>query len=126
MPVWVKQIPLSMASGKITVIKGQVSIDDLFTNGNKATFFLSSSQSSTLLFNTVYFPGWKVFIDGNEAPFSFDNKEGLIQFDVNKGKHLININFSETPLRLFSDFLSIISLVVLFGLVIKNRNFLKT
>jgi hypothetical protein len=126
MPVWVKQIPVSMSGSKITVIKGQASIEDLFTNGNKATFSLSSSQSSTLLFNTIYFPGWKVFIDGNEVPLSLSNDRGLIQFDVNKGKHLININFSETPLRLFSDFLSIISLVALFGLVIKNRNFLKT
>lgn len=125
MPVWVKKVPVSMASGKVTVIKGKVSVNNLFTNGNKATLSLYATQSSTLVFNTIYFPGWKVFVDGKETLVFFANEGGLIQFDINKGNHLININFSETPLRIFSDFLSIISLITLFGLTIKNRSFLK-
>ncbi|MCL5435088.1 MAG: 6-pyruvoyl-tetrahydropterin synthase-related protein [Patescibacteria group bacterium] len=125
MPVWVKKIPESMANGKVTVIKGHEAVDNLFTNGNKTNLSLYASEASIIQYNTIYFPGWKVLVDGKDTPISFDNDGGLIRFNVDKGKHAINIYFTETPLRIFSDFISIISFIALFGLVIKDRSLLR-
>jgi len=124
MPKWVKQNPTTMPSEKITVLKGQGTVRDLFTNGNKVTFFINALNEVQVQFNTVYFPGWKVRVDGKEIPISYNNDNGLIRFLINPGNHNVNISFGETPLRMFSDLISLVSLITFFVLVIKDRKLL--
>ncbi len=123
MPKWVKQVPLSMANERVTVITGHESVQNLFINGNKTNFSLYSPQNSTLQFNTVYYPGWTVKIDNKTASIDYKTN-GLIRFFVDKGPHNISIYFTETPLRLFSDFVTLISLIAFGILAIKNRKIL--
>ncbi len=60
-----------------------------------------------------YYPGWRVWVDGEPVPIAPSNPEGLITFDVPAGLHTITIRFTETPLRLIADILSLASLVTL-------------
>ncbi len=120
MPKWVKQIPAVMARERVSVLTGHESIQNLSANGNKAAFSLYSPEKSLIQFNTIYFPGWTVKVNGKEVPVSYNNNNGLIRFFVNPGNSNVNIFFSETPLRMFSDLLSLLSLVVLFALIIKD------
>ena len=71
--------------------------------------------------NTVYFPGWQVEVDGNKAPIQFQdpNYRGLITFNVPKGMHNIEVIFGESPVRVVSNYLSLLGLVavvILFAL----------
>ena len=121
MPKWVKVIPAAMPSEKVTVIKGQGTVENLFANGNKVTFSINALNEAQVQFNTVYFPGWKVKVDGKEVPISYENENGLIRFFINPGRHFINLSFGETPLRILADLVSFVSLIILFLLAIKNR-----
>ncbi len=63
--------------------------------------------------NTMYYPGWKVFVDGVEQVINYDN--GKINYLVTPGNHQIITRFTETPLRKTVD---IISLVTFVGVVL--------
>ncbi len=121
MPKWVKEIPTSMYKSKVEVINGGETPQILVQNANKTSFNLTLEDKRTVQVNTVYFPGWKVRVDGKEVPISYENENGLIRFFVNPGRHFINISFGETPLRILADLVSFVSLIILFLLAIKNR-----
>ncbi len=122
MPKWVKNIPTDQTS-KITVIKGNAKVQNLFTNGNKTTLFINTSSYSVLQYNSVYFPGWVVKVDNMKTAIDYKTN-GLIRFTVNKGNHNIEIYFTETPLRLFSDMLSFLGLILILILLVKDRKIL--
>ncbi len=124
MPKWVKQIPVTMPSEKVTVIKGQGIVQNLFANGNKVTFSINALNETQVQFNTVYFSGWIVKVDGKEIPMSYNNDNGLIRFLINPGNHNVNIFFGETPLRMVSDLISLVSLIAFFVFIIKDRKLL--
>lgn len=111
MPKWVKNIPTSLPKEKVQIIKGKAQISNLVNKGN-ITFDIDASEKSLVLVNTAYFPGWTVKIDGAKAPINYKDS-GLIQFQVNPGKHSISVYFTETSLRLATDIISFTSLILL-------------
>lgn len=64
--------------------------------------------------NTVYWPGWQVFVNGQKRPVNFSNAFGLIEFDYQIGQGQIDAKFSETPFRLIANLTSLFSVLVLF------------
>jgi len=116
MPKWVKNVPVSVPSEKVEVISGKGEISDLVNKGN-LSFSVKAAQKSTILINSVYFPGWIVNVDGSSVPISYE-QSGLIQFSVVSGTHSVMIYFAETPLRLAADLISLIFLIFLVCLVV--------
>lgn len=71
-------------------------------------------DENTVQINTIYWPGWKVFVDGEERKVDYDNKMGVMRVKVSAGEHEIKPVFTETPLRVLANFVSVISF---FGLI---------
>ena len=111
MPKWVKNLPLSYSS-KVEVVEGSSKIENLKLSPNKIMF--DAFSEGKIQVNTVYFPGWKVFVNGEEAGVSYE-ENGLIMFDIQEKENKIEAKFAETNLRLFFDFISIISLILVVG-----------
>lgn len=121
---------------KVEVVSGESLITDTIAKSNEITFNLkTSSEKSKILINKFYFPDTEVSLDnkklsvGNQLTISepsnlFLDKEkdtsGLILIETQKGQHHVTVNFKETPLRLFADYLSVFSLVLALGLIIRN------
>jgi hypothetical protein len=120
MPIWIKKIPDSLPLEKIIVLKGNAKISKPTANGNMISFDISAKNKSLVLINTVYYPGWKVNIDKKETKIDYKNS-GLIQFLVEPGSRVIQVKFTETPLRLFADIFSIAFLIGLFYYCFKTR-----
>lgn len=68
--------------------------------------------------NTLYFPGWKVYVDNAEVPVEpYDqNWRGIITFPVPEGEHMVKVVFEETKLRKFANSLSLIGIGILLAL----------
>lgn len=77
---------------------------------NEHSYVINGSGQITE--NTMYYPGWKVFVDGVEQPVNYD--DGKINYTVSAGQHQIKAVFTETPLRKSLDLLSLGT----FGLVV--------
>lgn len=88
-------------------------------------YSITASVPTQVVDNTLYFPGWKVYVDEKETPIEYQdqNWRGLITFPVSAGRHAVKIIFEETRLRKFADALSMISLGILLALFIKKENY---
>lgn len=105
MPIWVKNTPQSSSE------KVNADVSNLTIKPNRVSFSTNQANDQRILVNTIYFPGWEVLVDSKKANIDYSNPSGLISFKVQSGLHNIVVKFSETPLRIFADILSLIGLL---------------
>ncbi len=123
MPRWVKERPLEMAKSKLEIQKGSPSLQNVSYKSERISFTTKSSDSSEVLVNTIYFPGWNATIDGTNSKINYDNKYGVMTVNIPAGIHNIVFKFSETTPRLFADLISVISFVVLVLIIALERKY---
>lgn len=107
--IWTEGQAKSYPKEKISIIGGEGTIQNLkFTTINQI-FTLTAFTDTQLVSNTVYFPGWHVYIDNKSTPIEFQdmNWRGLITFRATQGTHQVAIRFEESPLRILADMLSL-------------------
>ena len=63
----------------------------------------------------LYFPGWRVQIDGVDVPVAPENDTGLITFAVPAGEHLVTVYFGSTPIRDLGAALSLVGVALSLG-----------
>ncbi|QQG41075.1 MAG: hypothetical protein HYV37_01995 [Candidatus Levyibacteriota bacterium] len=117
----------SYPKNRIDVIGGKATITDFVKKSNLHTFTLQGETKSQLVDHTQYFPGWRVFVDNNEVPVQFQDEHwrGQITFFVPKGKYNVVISFGETAIRIFSDLLSLLTIIFLFLFCLFDPKILK-
>lgn len=120
MPIWVKLKPLQRAQKKVEIIKGQGEVQNVVYNNKKISFTADISEDSLIQVNTIYWPGWSAFINGKMVDIRYNNPGGVIQFSMPSGKYVAEVTFSETPIRIVSDFISILSLLILIVIISKK------
>ncbi len=76
-------------------------------------------QLSQIVIRKMYFPGWILKINGKQK--AIDIKDGLIATTLEPGNWQIQAYFTESPLRLFSDILTLVGFIALAGLIIKPK-----
>lgn len=113
LPVWAKTKPLQRAESKAQIVSGEGEIKELVYNNTEVRFSLDAREDIRVRINTIYWPGWRIFVDNKESDVSYTNSSGVIEFDVAQGTHQVRVIFGETPLRLFADGISVVSLVIL-------------
>jgi hypothetical protein len=80
---------------------------------NRARIVVDSPQPFQARYLTFYFPGWRVWLDGEQVEVTPSDPEGLLSFEVPAGRHAVTIRFGETPLRLGADMVSGLALLAL-------------
>ncbi|MAU00912.1 MAG: hypothetical protein CL608_27520 [Anaerolineaceae bacterium] len=75
-------------------------------------------QATLRIFN---FPGWRVTVNGRPVPITRADPEGWITVPVPDGRSTIQASFGETPLRQGADGVSLVSMVLLLGLIWQAR-----
>jgi hypothetical protein len=120
MPLWVKTKPTVRAEKKVEISKGEGITSSVVYNNKQIQFAIESKKVTTVQINTIYWNGWKAFLDNKEIPIQYQNPKGVMRISVPNGKHEVIVLFSETPVRLLSDILSCISLCILLGISAKR------
>lgn len=115
MPVWVKEKPTKHFDQKVEVIKGRGEISNLAYNAKIITFNFKSEADSRVRINTIYYPGWRARVNGENVKINYSNPKGVMEIILPKGENKIELEFLETQLRIFSDLLSILGFILLFG-----------
>lgn len=113
LPIWVKNKPTEHFKNKVEIIEGKMEINDLIYNSKKIVFNFSSIADSKIRINTIYYPGWKAYVNEERIKIDYSNDRGVMDLLIPKGNHEIKLIFSETPLGLVADFMSISSFVIL-------------
>ena len=79
---------------------------------------VSAPASFPLALHRFYFPGWQAIVDGQAAPVYPSGELGLVTVEVPAGDHVVELRFSDTPLRRFANGLSLLSLGIWLALAI--------
>ena len=74
---------------------------------------LNSNKPFKAKFNTFYFDGWRAWIDDESAPIVVTDDEGLISIDIPAGRHELHVHFAQTPVRLISRLITLVSLFLI-------------
>ncbi len=72
---------------------------------------------------SLYWPGWQLYRNGEPWPFSITDPTGLIQTQIPPGVHTLTLQLESTPLRTWGQWLSIISLIILIGVMLISIRF---
>lgn len=122
-PIWSVRFMEKKPKDHIEVIKGNATIEERNRNFTQHEYNIVVQERARIRENTLYFPGWNVFVDGKKIDIEFQdpNNRGLITFFLEKGKHAVLVRFSETKLRLISDIVSFSVLILISIYLIYNK-----
>jgi hypothetical protein len=100
------------------------SIEMIRAGGASDELVVRSPQGTALRFYTYYFPGWRVYVDGNRLPDAALRPEtayGLLTVDVPAGAHRVLLRWGDTVTRLVGKALTAACLVLALVLVLPWR-----
>lgn len=116
-------------SFKAEIIEGKGKIVSSTVKNSWRRYEIDANSDLRLVDYTYYFPGWRVYIDGQKVPIEFQdvNYRGVITYKVPKGKHQVFLRFEDTLIRLLGNIISLVSIVLFILLIFfeKRKHLLK-
>jgi hypothetical protein len=103
------------------VLAPGATLEMIRAGGASDELMVHSLDGTPLRFYTYYFPGWRVYVDGQRLPDSALRPEtvyGLLTVDIPPGEHHVLLRWGDTPLRLTGKILTLLSLATALALVI--------
>jgi hypothetical protein len=107
-----------------TALAPDASVAMIRAGGASDELWVRSPEGTALRFYTYYFPGWRVYIDGEQLPDSAlrpETRYGLITVDIPPGEHHVLLRWGDTPLRRVGKALTLASLVLALALLVPWR-----
>lgn len=122
-PRWSVRFMEKEPSARIEVISGEASLEETERISTRHVYEIQVQKLSRIRENTLYFPGWEIFVDEEKVPVEFQDPQhrGLMTFFVDSGNHSIIVVFEETRLRRLANIVSGTSFVLLAVLFVWNR-----
>jgi len=114
----VPQSQNEVAWNKVAVVKGEAEIKNLLVKSHLTRFEIEAGEGTEILVNTAFFPGWQVWLDGEETSFTL--ARGKIKLTPPPGEHQILVRLANTPIRAIADLISFISAILFLCLIILN------
>ena len=126
LPLTAKMAPRAPQKVLAEVMDGYSTISDMEQGTDWAQFTIDGSQS-TVRINIFEFPNWVIKLDGKEIKQFMPKEEewGRIWIQIPEGEHKITANFTNTPIRTISNFISLFSWLGLIGLGVLQFKLLK-
>jgi len=126
LPIYAKLPPNKKAPEKPETLEGQVELISYQKGSDFQTGEIKVEKNSTLRLPLFDFPGMEVTVDGEKVAHFHDCRGqeyclGLITFMVNEGSHKIKAQLKDTPIRLLSNIISLISISVVGILFLKKH-----
>jgi len=95
------------------------SVEMIRAGGASDELWVRSESGTTLRFYTYYFPGWRVYVDGERLPQEAlrpDPPYGLLTVEIPPGEHHVLLRWGDTPLRLGAKAITLASLLLALAL----------
>lgn len=119
LPKSAKAPPADPAPAVPQVIEGEVEVSEV-SKGTDWYRFETKGTQGVVQIPIYFFPGWKVYVDGEETDFVYDNPLGLITVSLSEGEHSVLVRLTNTPVRTAANLVSLIAWGVFFVLFVKT------
>ncbi|MGD9376232.1 MAG: hypothetical protein PVJ23_10660, partial [Anaerolineae bacterium] len=96
-------------------------VDMIRAAGASDELWVRSPDGTPLQFYTYYFPGWRVYVNGERLPDDALRPEGaygLLTVDIPPGEHHVLLRWGDTPLRLTGKVLTVACLLLVLVLIL--------
>ena len=103
-----------------SILKGKGELKITKSKSNLLELAVRADEDIRLDVNILYFPGWKIYVDGKDSKFKYAGEKGIMRIDLGKGYHMVEAKFLEPPLAVAGDFITIISFIIIIYLLKKN------
>jgi hypothetical protein len=110
MPIWVKEKPFQHPPYPLSASNNAIVLETGRVNSKRAEATIATDGPAIITFEQHYFPGWTAYIDGKPVPIHIATNTGVMQVSTTSGNHTVVFKFVETPMRLFADMVSLVSL----------------
>ena len=74
---------------------------------------IEAHENLLLRIRTFDFPGWKAYMDGRQTKIMTEKGTGAILIRSEPGRHILELRFTDTPVRYYSKIISVASLFVI-------------
>ncbi len=114
-PIWSVRFMEHAPVAPLEVIDGLASITQGVRNTTVHEYTVKAQKPTLMIENTVYFPGWKIYVDGIETEIQFQNQNyrGLMTFSISEGVHQVRVVFEDTKIRKTANMISAVTLALL-------------
>lgn len=107
-----------IATSASKLISGQMNIHTLANLPQHKKFQVDVAIPGVFQINTYAFPGWTVFVNGEQVSYSSFNKFKLIRISLRRGNFLVEAKFLDTKARTAGNVISILGIISLVGVVL--------
>ena len=119
-PIWSVRFMEYAPLKRIDVIGGIATVIERSRTTTEHVYTIDAKTPSQLLENTLYFPGWNIYVDGfqTEIEFQDPHHRGIMTFRIDEGVHDVRVVFQDTKIRTYAEYASLLSfgiLVCMFG-----------
>ena len=131
-PIWVKQRPKGSpleeqyeAGGPVArfdeaALPTGAAVIEAEYGPNRARVVVEAPAAFRARYLAFYFPGWRVWVDGEPVEVTATDPEGLVAFDVPAGRHTVVVRFGSTPIRTAFSIVSLVSLAALLVIIVQS------
>lgn len=113
-PKYGMNFPIKFAPLQPIFDDNQTQVISYSKHSNKLfTEIKTNSKSVTVTLPLVYFPDWKLTINDKPSKYQLNKDLGLIEIFLNQEDSKIELTFINTPIRLISNTISLITLISL-------------
>ncbi len=112
-PIWVTQFPSATPTQKLEFVQGKANIVTSRVSPFNYSFGISVTSTALVRVNTFYFPGWQLYVDGVRREIQHSNPQGLMEFALTPGGHIVELRWGSTVARTWGWWLSALALLLL-------------
>ncbi|MFH2062144.1 MAG: 6-pyruvoyl-tetrahydropterin synthase-related protein [Candidatus Beckwithbacteria bacterium] len=120
-PKWVNPQPKEMALTEYKILAGKPKIEVIDSKTQLVKIRVESDEDFVLQINRFYFPGWRLYNNGNEIEFKYENNNGIINLNLPKGGYELSLIYKNTSVRNLANLISLTSLLIMGILIFKKR-----
>ncbi len=121
LPKTASKAPTSAPEGDWLFLEGEVENGEVEKGTNWLEWKGNVKESGLLQVSVFRFPGWKVWIDYDEVELTHEKELGRMLVKVDEGKHKVYFRFTNTPIRSWSNLISLLSWGVLLLVILRNK-----
>jgi hypothetical protein len=97
---------------RFAIRRGAGTVVPRLVHDDRVELDVRSTAGVRIGINSHYMPGWRAWIDGREAAITIDGASGYIDAEVPPGSHVVDVRFTDTPLRSAANLLSMSALAL--------------
>lgn len=102
------------------ILDGKGIIKQIYRNSTHHEYIINIDKKALIKENTLYFPGWNLYINNRLHPIKYTYKEypGIIIFTLDKGLYKVELIFEDTQVRIISKWVSLLTSLIIIQILI--------